>query len=134
MCVIGGSLLIIAAVITPFLVNNSVKVTDSPISLVGTWTGESSTTKMVATVSENAIEIMWETPDTTALYWKGTFEAPAAVSNTNRLWITSNGDTAAMENSLLASRDPTKRFTYEDGMLSFPLTVMGVTTTIKMTK
>lgn len=129
---VGLALIAIALLLT-FVVNSSSPAEGKPVSLVGTWTGETDTAKMIATVTDSTIEIMWKTEDTTALYWKGSFNAPANFSGENTV-ITSDGDLAAMENSILASRHKTKTFTYDDGELSFELTVMGVTKTIKLSK
>ena len=106
-----------------------------PADLTGTWkqtNPNSSDTWMEATVSDGVIEIDWVTQDSRSLYWKGTYEAPTKAGDWK--W-TSQGDTAAMEQSLLGSQDATKDFTYTKANgISWQASAMGVTTTVKTAK
>lgn len=70
--------------------------------------------------------------DTKSLYWKGTYQAPAAAGDWK--W-TSQGDTETMASALLASQDATKDFTYSeaDGV-SWETTALGTTITVKTVK
>ena len=70
--------------------------------------------------------------DTKSLYWKGSYNAPDKAGDWK--W-TSQGDTAAMQASLLGSQDATKDFTYTkaDGV-SWETTAMGTTTVVKTAK
>ena len=52
---------------------------------------------------------------------------------TEYTWDSAN-DTSKTENALMASRDPTKTFTFKDGVLSYELTAMGVTMKVEMSK
>lgn len=102
-----------------------------PVDLSGKWTTVNSSDpafEMSAVVADNVMEIMWVHEDTRALYWKGS--APDII-NSGEIFV-SEGDTKAMDASLLGSLDSTKPFTYEDNQLRFDLTVMGITQTIKM--
>ena len=78
------------------------------------------------------ITVNWNAPDTTALYWAGSFEAPTTADEPYS-WDSAN-DTEQTANALLASPDETKTFTYEDGQISYSVSAMGVTTTVKLEK
>ena len=111
------------------------KKVEKPADLTGTWkqtNPNSQDSWMEATIANGTIEIDWVTQDSRSLYWKGTYEAPTKAGDWK--W-TSQGDTAAMEQSLLASQDTTKDFTYTkaDG-ISWQASAMGVTTTVKTAK
>ena len=77
-------------------------------------------------------EVDWIGTDTKSLYWKGTYQAPAAAGDWK--W-TSQGDTETMASALLASQDATKDFTYSeaDGV-SWETTALGTTITVKTVK
>ena len=77
-------------------------------------------------------EVDWIGTDTKSLYWKGTYQAPAAAGDWK--W-TSQGDTETMASALLASQDATKDFTYSeaDGV-SWETTALGTTITVKTAK
>lgn len=94
--------------------------------LSGAWSSED----MSAVVEGNELSIFWDDGETRALYWKG--DIPESIISGDP--FVSAGDTDAMDNSLLGSLDDRKAFIYENGELSFDLTVMGVTQTITMTK
>ena len=95
-----------------------------PADLTGTY--------MEATISGDTIEVNWIGTDTKSLYWKGTYQAPAAAGDWK--W-TSQGDTETMASALLASQDATKDFTYSeaDGV-SWETTALGTTITVKTVK
>ena len=80
----------------------------------------------------DTIEVNWIGTDTKSLYWKGTYQAPAAAGDWK--W-TSQGDTETMASALLASQDATKDFTYSeaDGV-SWETTALGTTITVKTVK
>ncbi|MFT8705370.1 hypothetical protein [Bifidobacterium aquikefiricola] len=105
----------------------------APLDLTGTWASKSddaSDTTMQATVKDSTIEINWVTPDSTSLYWTGSYEAPTEATDTYS-W-TSQGDTETMSSALLASQDSTKDFTYENGELTFETSALGATKTIRL--
>lgn len=86
-----------------------------PADLTGTWKQTNSndpSSYMEATISGDTIEVNWIGTDTKSLYWKGTYQAPAAAGDWK--W-TSQGDTETMASALLASQDATKDFTYSEG-------------------
>ena len=103
-----------------------------PADLTGTWKQTNSndpSSYMEATISGDTIEVNWIGTDTKSLYWKGTYQAPAAAGDWK--W-TSQGDTETMASALLASQDATKDFTYSeaDGV-SWETTALGTTITVK---
>ena len=104
------------------------------MDLVGEWVQSNSASAdsyQSATISADSIEIDWitEADDTRALYWAGTYEAPTAAGAFD--WDSQN-DTAKTETALLASSDPTKTFSYNDGIISYEVTVLGVTKTVEL--
>lgn len=106
-----------------------------PLDLTGEWKQTNSNSAdawQAATITADRIEIDWvnETESTTAIYWAGTYVPPA--EDTESYSWESQADAAALENALLASQDSTKAFTYENGVLSYELTAMGVTMTVQM--
>lgn len=107
----------------------------APLDLTGDWkqvNSESADSYQAATIAGDEILINWvnEAESTTAIYWAGTYDAPTEATDTFT-WESVN-DTTQTENALLASSDPTKTFTYEDGKLKYQLTAMGVTMTVEM--
>lgn len=105
-----------------------------PADLVGEWVQSNSASAdsyQGATIAADTIEINWisETDDTRALYWAGTYEAPTA---TGAFEWTSQNDTAKTDSAMLASSDPTKTFSYNDDVISYEVTAMGVTKTVEL--
>ena len=70
-------------------------------------------------------------PDTTSLYWSGSFTPPTTAGNYS--W-TSQGDEDKMSQSLLASQNDTKDFKYENGGITYKASAMGTTTTVHLKK
>lgn len=108
-----------------------------PLDLSGEWKQTNSNSRdsyQAATISGDTITIDWvnEAESTTALYWVGTYEAPTEDTDTHA-W-TSVGDVEQMETALMASGDDSKDFTYENGVLMYELTALGVTMTVEMEK
>lgn len=104
-----------------------------PVDLTGTWRSENNDGSYhEAVISEDTIEINWITDDgdTKSLYWVGTYEAPTEATEEYK-W-TSEKDIEKTSGSLFASGDDTKEFTYENGILSYSSSMMGVTTTMKL--
>ena len=113
------------------------KPVEQPADLTGTWkqTNSGSTDSwMEAEITADTITVQWvsDNGDTKSLYWKGSYNAPDKAGDWK--W-TSQGDTAAMQASLLGSQDATKDFTYTkaDGV-SWETTAMGTTTVVKTAK
>ena len=74
-----------------------------PADLTGTWKQTNSndpSSYMEATISGDTIEVDWIGTDTKSLYWKGTYQAPAAAGDWK--W-TSQGDTETMASALLSA-------------------------------
>jgi hypothetical protein len=94
-----------------------------PASLVGTWKADG----FEATVAENSIEINIVSDDSKSLYWKGTFE-----SGTNK--ITSIADREALDASMMGSQDSDKVFMIEGDKITFEMSMLGTTKTIKLEK
>lgn len=107
---------------------------EKPADLDGKWTqtnANSETMRMDAEITGGTITVNWVQPDSTSLYWVGTYEAPTAAGDWS--W-TSKGDTEKMSSALLASGDDTKEFHYTaaNEEISFEATAMGTTVTVRM--
>lgn len=106
------------------------------LSLDGSWkqvnASDPDTSHMEATIEGDAITVKYITNsgDTESLFWQGTYAAPDTTDDSYS--FTSERDQEATKNMLLASTDDTKDFEYADGTLSFKMTMMGTTATIKM--
>jgi hypothetical protein len=87
-----------------------------------------------ATITAEVITVDWVTDggDTTSTYWVGTFEPPIDASTPYK-W-TSQRDAAATDSALLASTDDAKEFTYEGDTISYKVSALGTTTTVKLKK
>lgn len=107
-----------------------------PTDLTGEWkqTNGDETSYQAGTIADGVIEIYWvnEEDDSKALYWAGTYVAPTDVAEPYT-WDSEN-DTEKTGSSIMASPDDTKTFTYEDGVLSYEASALGVTQTVKMEK
>lgn len=106
-----------------------------PLDLAGEWkqtNSKSADSYQAATITADRIEVNWisDADSMKAVYWVGTYVPPS--DDTDSYSWESQGDTAAMESSLMASQDATKTFTYQNGVLSYELTAMGVTMTVEM--
>ena len=101
--------------------------------LSGTWTSEKSgNSYQEAIITDNYIEINWITDDSKSLYWAGSYISPESAI-TEYSW-TSENDKDKTGSALLASGDDAKVFTYKDGSISYEVSAMGITTTMKLTK
>lgn len=102
-------------------------------NLDGAWKAPEGGPKQTAVIKDGVITINWETEDTKALYWAGSF--PTSVSP-DQLKFESNNDVTQTENAILASSDPTKEFTYDPakGTISYSTSALGVTTTVHLSK
>lgn len=109
----------------------------TPPDLVGEWKQTNSNTDdawQAATISGDTIEVYWvsDNGDTKALYWAGTFDAPTTADEPYT-WESVN-DKERTDMAILASGDDTKPFTYQDGVISYEVSAMGVTQTVKLEK
>ncbi|WJY00379.1 hypothetical protein [Curtobacterium sp. 458] len=105
--------------------------------LTGNWKQNNSASDdgwMTAAISDNTITANFVTDngDTTSLFWVGTFTPPTD-DKSPYTW-TSTRDTAATDSALLASTDPSKDFIYEDGEISFPVSIAGSSATVRLSK
>lgn len=85
-----------------------------------------------AVITNDTIEITWEEGDTSSLYWAGSFDPPTSAAEPY-VWNSQNDHTLT-DNALLASKDETKAFTYEDGYISYDVSALGITSTLKIEK
>lgn len=104
--------------------------------LTGNWNQSNPNSKETyqsAVISGDTIEVYWITDggNTKALYWAGTYVAPTA---DNKYSWDSVNNKEKTKTSLLASSDETKTFTYEDGVISYSVSAMGMTQTVKLEK
>lgn len=107
------------------------------VDLVGDWeqvNKNSDTNYQVATIAGDTIEVYWidTSTDTKSLYWAGTVLIPEEARK-EFSWDSEN-DTDKTSNALLASGDATKTFSYNNGQLSYDVTAMGITQTVKLEK
>ena len=108
-----------------------------PLDLTGEWKQVNSNSEdswQSATITGDAIEVYWVSDggDTKSLYWAGSYIAPET-SEESYTWDSVN-DTEKTETALLASSDETKTFTYEAGQISYEVSALGTTTTVRLEK
>jgi hypothetical protein len=117
--------------------NTSTSVTQhQPTNLDGSWKMAKSGIPgavMTATIRNKTIRIdVTMSNDVSGLYWTGTFDTGG--DNLSPFSVTSTGDTAAMAEAMFGSGDSTKVFYYNNGVLSFPFSMMGVSTTVELSR
>ena len=108
-----------------------------PLDLTGDWKqvdGNSEDSYQRATIREGQIEVYWvnEQENTESLYWAGTYVAPKTAEKSYE-WDSVNNKEKT-DTALLASDADTKTFTYADGQLSYSVSAMGMTQTVKLEK
>ena len=108
------------------------------VDLTGTWkqtNSDYSDAWMEAEITDDTITVYWigANGDTKALYWKGSYDKPDKAGDWQ--W-TSQGDTAAMQESMTSSQDATMDFTYTkaDGVSWEQDSPMGDTMVVKTAK
>ena len=109
----------------------------TPPDLTGEWKQTNSNSEdawQSAKIADDFIEVYWvsDSGETKSLYWAGTYTAPTTADEPY-IWQSEN-DKAQTGTALLASGDDTKSFTYQGGVLSYDVTAMGVTQTVKLEK
>lgn len=124
------------ALLTTIFIGCSSKEKEIP-NLTGEWKQENSESEasyQSATITNDTITIHWvsDNGDTKSLYWAGSFVAPTTADEPYS-WDSEN-DHSKTENSLLASSDDIKTITYKDGILSYEVSAMGTTKTVKLKK
>ena len=102
--------------------------TAAPLDLRGLWVLEEGTegTFLAADIRNDGkigVFIIAEGDDVPWAYWVGTYEAPDKDTDTYT-WVSKSTYEGT---GLLASTDSEKKFTYEKGILKFPMTVEGKT-------
>ena len=108
-----------------------------PPDLSGEWkqaNNSDADSYQTAEISGNTIAVYWHTDSdgTKALYWAGTFVAPTTTDEPYS-WNSQN-DKSQTDGALLASGDDTKTFTYSKKQISYDVSAMGVTKTVKLEK
>ena len=116
---------------------SSPEVPAEPADLTGEWKQVNSNSAdgwQQATIEGETITIYWvyNNGDTKSLYWAGTYVAPTTIDEPYS-WDSEN-DTEKTSTALLASGDNIKTFTYEDGQISYEISALGTTTTVKLEK
>lgn len=123
---------------TPTSSGNGGKTSEKKIpDLIGEWKQENSKSNdsyQAATISGDTITIYWvsDNGNTKSIYWAGSFATPTTADEPYS-W-TSKNDHSKTEGALLASSDDTKTMTYQNGVLSYEVSAMGTTTTVKLKK
>ena len=118
--------------------NESSGTTESQLpDLIGEWKQINSNSEeswQSAIIDENTITVYWvsDNGDTKSLYWAGSYVAPKTADEPYS-WDSEN-DTEQTSVALLASGDETKTFTYEDGQISYEVSALGTTTTVRLEK
>lgn len=108
-----------------------------PLSLDGTWKSvdnESDDAWQEAVIDGDTITINWVSDggDTKSLYWAGTVDPADGKTVEDVFAWESTNDTEQTSKALLASGDDTKKFTYEDGQISYEASAMGTTKTVRL--
>lgn len=106
-----------------------------PVDLSGDWKQTNSNDAesfQSATITGDTIEVYWNAPDAKSLYWAGTVEVPEDGS-TSFTWDSVN-DKTKTDSAMLASGDDTKTFSFENGELSYEVTAMGTTMTVRLAR
>jgi hypothetical protein len=113
--------------------NEGNKEMDLDLDLSGGWkqrNSNSNTDYQIAMIDDGTIEIYWKDDDGTSLYWAGTYEAPSSESN-EYTWESIN-DRSRTDSALFASGDDTKAFKHKNGVISYSVSALGVTTTVEL--
>jgi hypothetical protein len=106
----------------------------TPADLSGDWTQSNSQSEdsyQTATITNDEITIYWVSNggDTKALYWAGTYEAPSEPGAYE--WVSEN-DTSQTDSALLASGAPDKTFSFDGNEISYEVSALGSTTTVRL--
>lgn len=100
-------------------------------SLLGIWHQTQSgipNAVLAGSVVNGKITITLTIGNTSGLYWQGTFPAPVLGV------VVSTADENAMSDSMYASQSSSKTFTVSNGNIYFPFSMLGVTTTVELSK
>jgi hypothetical protein len=116
-------------------VDNGSAESKNPVSLIGEWHQTDSGIPdiyMTATIDADSIQINMKMKDAAGVYWLGTFNVDEDLSKPVK--IVSQADADGMAMSIFSSTDKTKTFFYENGDLSYKFSIMGITTTVHLSK
>ena len=105
-----------------------------PADLTGEWTeSDPAEQYQSATITGDTIEVYWVSDggDTKSLYWAGSFVPPTEAGDYT--W-TSQNDTSKTANAMLASSSETKDFTFSGDEISYEVTALGTTKTVRLTR
>lgn len=105
-----------------------------PEDLTGEWTeSDPADQYQMATITADTIEVYWVSDggDTKSLYWAGTFVPP---TETGGYTWTSQNDTSKTDGAMLASSAETKDFTFSGDEISYEVTALGTTKTVRLTR
>lgn len=93
---------------------------------------------MSATIAENTIKVVLRLDsgtegdaDAAGTFWIGSFDTS---KDSDHFKVESMGDKDALTHSILGSQDRTKSFYYDNGILSFNFSIMGVNTTVQLVR
>lgn len=103
----------------------------SPVNLIGSWhevTSDKTHTNMTALISADHIDVSMDLNDVTDLYWTGTFNTN---ETSNSFSVTSVVEPNAEDH---LSQSVSKIFNYKNGVLSYQFTMLGVTSTIHLSR
>jgi len=105
-----------------------------PKSLIGTWYqhGTDGEDLARAEVTAGGIQIWVVGRDSSYIYWLGTFDGTKSTATPFTYY--SHGDQDALATYMLASEEKDKPFKYKDGVLSYKYSILGVSTTVRLTK
>lgn len=106
-------------------------------NLAGEWKQTNSTSTdswQFAIISGKTITIYWisDKGETQSLYWDGSFDAPKTAAEP--YVFKSKNNHSKTDSAFLATSDDTKTITYQNGILSYKVSILGITTTVKLKK
>lgn len=105
-----------------------------PVNLTGHWHQTDSgipEAQMSAEITDNHIVITLEMGHTKGTYWSGTFDAS---SPDPAFTFVSTGDLEIMKSSLFGSGESSKKFTYENGDITYEFSIMDISTVVHLSK
>ena len=111
------------------------EVKQEPLDLTGNWVqkdAEGSESFMAGYIKDGVIELFWvsDSGKSGNLYWSGSYDAPTEPGD-SYAWDSIN-DKIKTDYALLASGEETKTFSYENGEISYSVSMMGQTAIISL--
>lgn len=116
---------------------SSVPPVAETVSLVGEWeqsNKNSPTNFQRAVITDDTIEIYWiaDDEDVKSLYWAGSIDP--TIEHTKHFTWDSKNDLTKTESALLASTSESKTFTFDNDEISYDVTALGTTTTVRLAR